>query len=59
MTTSGEFRKFIEKHKLTEKKVADLVGVKDRQVRRWKSGESAIPYAVWFTLNLKIENLMV
>ena len=49
-----EFRAFLEEHKLTGRATANLVGVKDRQVRRWSSGDAKIPYAVWFTLNVKI-----
>ena len=48
-------REFLKKHGLTGSDAADIVKIKSRQIRRYTSGDTPIPYAVWYTLNMKVE----
>ncbi|AFT90405.1 helix-turn-helix domain-containing protein [Paraburkholderia phenoliruptrix] len=49
--TGVEVREVIRRAGLTGREAADLVGLSEkgggRQIRRWISGESHIPYAAW------------
>ena len=47
-----QFREFRRRHNLSEKQVGHLTGVDERKVRKWSSGESAIPLAVWRILKI-------
>lgn len=52
--TGVEVREVIRRAGLTGRDAADLVGLSEkgggRQIRRWISGESQIPYAAWALL---------
>lgn len=52
--TATQFRAFLKAHGLTGAAAAELVGVKPRQIRRYTGGDTPVPYAVWFTLHVKI-----
>ncbi|MBL1352083.1 MAG: hypothetical protein COA61_001920 [Zetaproteobacteria bacterium] len=51
-----EFRFFLSKHGLTGREAGALVGVNSRQIRRYTSDDVKVPYAVWYTLNMKLES---
>ncbi|MGH1472687.1 MAG: helix-turn-helix domain-containing protein [Cellvibrionaceae bacterium] len=48
--TSTEIRAVLNMAGWTGEELARRVDVKGRTVRRWTSGESGIPYAVWCVL---------
>lgn len=55
----SEFRDFLSKHSLTGSDAGMLVDVKSRQIRRYTGGEAKVPYAVWYTLKMKLEGTEV
>jgi len=52
---AGQFREFLKSHELTGSQAAELVGIKPRQIRRYTAGDAPVPYAVWYTLKMKME----
>jgi len=54
-----EFRAFLSKHSLTGSDAGRLVDLKSRQIRRYTSGDVKVPYAVWYTLNMKLEGVEI
>lgn len=49
-----QIRAFLSQFGLSGSAVGNLVGVKSRQVRRWTSGDSEIPYSAWMLLAEKV-----
>jgi len=47
---SDEVTQMFKICQLSDAKAAEYFGVESRTVRRWKSGEALIPYAVWAKL---------
>jgi len=56
---ADEFRTFLSKHSLTGTDAGNLVGLNSRQIRRYTGGDAKVPYAVWYTLNMKLEGVEV
>ncbi|WP_322075524.1 transcriptional regulator [Burkholderia cenocepacia] len=48
--TPDEVREILHQARLTGVQAGHLVGVKDRQVRRWLAGDAVIPYGAWAIL---------
>lgn len=48
--TSAEITQMFQICQLSDAKAAEFFGIESRTVRRWKSGEALIPYAVWAKL---------
>lgn len=44
------FGELVESTGLTQKKIAEILGVDERTIRRWLSGERRFSYTVQFTL---------
>jgi transcriptional regulator with XRE-family HTH domain len=44
------FGELVESTGLTQKKIAVILGVDERTVRRWLSGERRFPYSVQFAM---------
>lgn len=57
--TADEFRLLLSRWELTGAAAGDLVGVKGRQIRRYTGGDTTVPYAVLFTLAMKMEGVSV
>lgn len=53
--TAKQFRAFLKKHQLTGADAAALIGGTSRQIRRYTGDDTPVPYAVWYTLNMKVE----
>lgn len=57
--SGSEFRSLLARWELTGGAAGDLVGVKGRQIRRYTGGDTPVPYAVLFTLAMKMEGVSV
>lgn len=54
ITTPADLRDLMRRGKLTGAAVARLTGVNARTVRRWLSGDSAIPFAAYALLDAHV-----
>jgi len=54
-----EFRDFLKDNGLTGSKAGAVVGLNGRQIRRYTGGDAKVPYAVWYTLNMKVAGIEV
>ena len=52
--TPEEFRELLERFGVTDTQAGELVGVNDRQIRRYKNGNTPVPYAVIYALMHKM-----
>ena len=57
--TPEEFRELLARWELTGAAAGALVGVNGRQVRRYTGGQTAVPYALLFTLAMKKERVAI
>lgn len=48
--TPEEFRELLARFDVTDIRAGELVGVNDRQIRRYKNGNTPVPYSVIYTL---------
>lgn len=49
-TDSDRFRAALDHLDLTQLAFAKIIGRTDRTVRRWASGDTAIPHSVWMAI---------
>lgn len=50
------FTELVESTGLTQKKIAGILGVDERTVRRWQAGHRKFPYTVQFALECLVLN---
>jgi hypothetical protein len=46
----ARFRKYLQSQGLIYRNIGDMLGVTERTVQRWASGESDLPYSAWIAI---------